>query len=168
MVPKPRVLCELKRAMFSKIPGSTDCLGCCAGLSHYMKMTLPPCLPTVVDSTSKEFLTVRDPVATLIQCEGHFFLAVVQINNILFDSSPILKINPRFLMEPAVTVQFQIYQLVEVSSNDPDIDGADWKWDCKMEKSVMKTKGSFIQVISPAVAIPEINLPLYFFHTDEL
>lgn len=37
-----------------------------------------------------------------------------------------------------------------------------------MEKSVMKTKGSFIQVISPAIAIPEVNLPLYFFCTDEL
>lgn len=109
MVPKPQVLHELERAMFSKIPGLTDCLGRCAGLSHYMKTTLPPCSPTVVDSTSKEFLTIGDPVATLIQHEGHFFLAVVQINNILFDSSPILEINPRFLMEPAVTVQFQIY-----------------------------------------------------------
>ena len=37
-----------------------------------------------------------------------------------------------------------------------------------MEKSVMKTKCSFIQVISPAVAIPKVHLPLYFFHTDEL
>jgi hypothetical protein len=32
----------------------------------------------------------------------------------------------------------------------------------------MKTKGSFIQVISPAVAIPQINAPVYFFRTDEL
>ena len=113
MVPKPQVLCKHERAMFSKISGLTDCLGCCAGLSRYTKTTLPPCLPTVVDSTSKEFLTVGDPVATLIQCKGHFFLAVVQMNDILFDSSPILEINPRFLIEPAVTVQFQIYQLLK-------------------------------------------------------
>lgn len=71
-------------------------------------------------------------------------------------------------MELAVTVQFQIYQVVEVSGNNPDIDGAGWKWNCLMEKGVMKTKGSFIQVISPIVAIPEVNLPLYFFCTNEL
>ena len=65
-------------------------------------------------------------------------------------------------------MQFQIHQLIEVSGDDPDIDSADWKWNCKMEKSVMKTNGSFIQVINPVVAIPKVNLPLYFFHTDEL
>lgn len=168
MVPKPRVLCELERAMFSKIPGSTDRLDRCAGLSRYTKITLPQLSTTVVDSTSKELLTTGDPAATIIQCEGHFFLAVVQINEICIDSLPILEINPRFLMEPTVTVQFQIYQVVEVSSDDPDIDGADWKWNRLMERSVMKTKGSFIQVINPVVAIPEVNLPLYFFRTDEL
>jgi len=131
-------------------------------------LSVPHSSSVVVDPTSKELLTVGDPAATIIQCEGHFFLAIVQINEICFDSSPILEINPRFLMEPAVTVQFQIYQVIEVSGGDPDIDGADWKWNRRLEKGVIKTKGSFIQVISPAVAIPEVNLPLYFFRTDEL
>ena len=138
MVSKPWVLCELKRANFSKIPGSTDHLSHCAGLAHYTKTTLPHSSPTVFDSTSKEFLTVGDPVTTLIQCEGQFFLAIVQINDIVFNSSTILEINPRFLVEPTVTVEFQIYQLIEVSGDDPDINSADWKWNCKMEKSKKK------------------------------
>jgi hypothetical protein len=37
-----------------------------------------------------------------------------------------------------------------------------------MEMAVMKTKGAFIQAISPAVAIPQINAPVYYFQTDEL
>ena len=44
-------------------------------------------------------------------------------------------------MEPAVTVQFQIFQVTEISKDDPDIDGADWKWNWMMEKAIMKTKG---------------------------
>ena len=87
---------------------------------------------------------------------------------VFFDTSSVLKINPWFLMEPAVTVQFQIFQVMEISQDNPDIDSADWKWNQRMEKAVMKTKGSCIWVISPAVAIPEANIALYFFQTDEL
>ncbi|KAH9028203.1 hypothetical protein EDB85DRAFT_2074647 [Lactarius pseudohatsudake] len=53
----------------------------------------------------------------------------------------------------------QIYQVVETSNDDPDVDGADWKWNRKLERAVLKTKGAFIQVISPAIAIPEVNVP---------
>jgi hypothetical protein len=123
---------------------------------------------TSINSASNEVLSVGDPVATIIQCEGRFFLAVVQINDICFDASSLLEISTRFLVEPAVTVQFQIIQVVETFGDDPDINGADWKWNRNMEKAMMKTKGVFIQVISPAVAIPHINAPAYFFRTDEL
>ena len=128
MAPKAHALRELERAMFSKIPGSTDRLNRCAGLSRYMKTdNLPKPTLSVIDSTSNEFLAVGDPAATVIRCEDHFFLALVQINEIFFDTSSILEINPQFLMEPAITVQFQIFQVMEISKDDPDIDGADWK-----------------------------------------
>lgn len=48
IVPKPQIICELERAMFSKIPGSTDHLDCCAGLSQYTKITLPQPSSSVV------------------------------------------------------------------------------------------------------------------------
>ncbi len=169
VVPKARVLRELERATFSKVPGSTDRLNRCAGLSCYTKTSpFPDLSGGFVNSTSKEVLSIGDPAATVIQCEGQFFLAVVQINEILFDASPVLEISPWFLMEPVVTVQFQIYQIVETSEDNPDVDGADWKWNRKYERMVLKTKGSFIQVINPAIAIPEVNVPIYYFRTDEL
>ena len=169
LVPKARVLRELERATFSKVPGSTDRLNRCAGLSRYTKSsTLPDLSSDLIDSTSNAILSIGDPAATVVQCEGLFFLAIIQINEILFDSNPLLEISPRFLMEPTVTVRFQIYQLVETSQHDPDVDGTDWKWNRRLEHSVLKTPGSFIQVISPAIAIPEVNTPVYYFRTDEL
>ncbi|KAH8979718.1 hypothetical protein EDB86DRAFT_2814351 [Lactarius hatsudake] len=169
MVPKARVLRELERVTFSKVPGSTDRLNRCARLSHYTKTSpLPDLSGGVIDLTSKGLLFIGDPAATVVQCEGQFFLAIIQINEILFDTSPVLEISPQFLMEPAVMVQFQIYQIVETSKDDPDVNSADWKWNRKMECAVLKTKGSFIQVIDPAIAIPKANTPVYYFQMDEL
>ena len=169
VAPKARVLRELERTTFSKVPGSTDRLNRCAGLSRYTKTSTDSDVSSgLVDSTSEDLLSIGDPAATVVQCEGQFFLAIIQINNILFDTSPVLEISPRFLMEPTVTVQFQIYQVVETSQDDPDVEGADWKWNRKLERGVLKTAGSLIQVISPAIAIPKINTPVYYFRTDEL
>ena len=102
-------------------------------------------------------------MATVVQCKGQFFLAIIQINEILFNSSPLLEISPCFLMEPTVTVWFQIYQIVETSQDNLDIDGTDWKWNWRLEHTVLKTMGSFIQVISPTIAVPEVNTPMYYF-----
>ena len=169
LVPKARILRELESASLSKVPGSTDRLNRCAGLSRYAKSSaLPDLSSDLVDPTSKAVLSIGDPAATIVQCKGQYFLALIQINEILFDTSPILEISPRFLMEPTVTVQFQTYQVVETSLDDPDIDGADWKWNGRLERAVLKTAGSFIQVIDPAIAIPNVNTPVYYFRTDKL
>jgi len=135
-----------------------------------MTTTLPhPSLDiTGINSASNKVLSVGDPIATIVQCEGHFFLAVVQINEICFDSSSLLEISPRFIIEPMVMVQFQIFQVIKAFSDELDIDSSDWKWNHWMEKAVMKMTDAFIQVISPAVAIPQVNVPVYFFRTNEL
>ena len=168
-VPKACVLQELERATFSTVPGSMDRLNWCAGLSRYLKTSaLPDLACDLIDSTSGALLSVGDPAATVVQSKRQFFLAIVQINEILVDTSPVLEISPHFLMELTVTVQFQIYQIIETSQDDPDVDGADWKWNRNLERTVLKTAGSFIQVINPAIAIPEVNTPIYYFRTDEL
>jgi hypothetical protein len=81
-------------------------------------------------------------------------------------------------MEPTVTVQFlglvlnamgtcrythdnPCFQLIKTAQHDDDIDGADWKWNWKLEHLVLKTGGSFIQVISPMIAIPKVNSPVF-------
>ena len=141
-----------------------DHLNRCTGLLRYSKTSaLPDLACGITDSTSDTCLSIGDPATTIVQHEGQFFLAIIQVNEILFNTSPVLKISPRFLVEPTVTVQFQIYQIIETSQDDPNVDGADWKWNCKLEPMVLKTVGSFIQVISPAITILEVNTPIYFF-----
>ncbi|KAF8262077.1 hypothetical protein EI94DRAFT_1705043 [Lactarius quietus] len=162
-VPKARVLCKLERATFSKVPGSIDCLNRCARLSHYTKTaTLSDLACGLIDSMSEVLLSIGDPTAMVVQCDGQFFLAFIQINEILVDTSPVLEISPQFLMEPTVTIQFQIYQIIETSQVNPNVDSADWKWNRKLEHTLLKTTGSFIQVINPAIAIPEINSPMSY------
>ena len=87
VAPKACVLRELERTTFSKVPGSTDHLNHCTRLSHYTK--------TSTDSDILSgLLSIGDPAATVVQCKGQFFLAIIQINNILFDTSLVLKISP--------------------------------------------------------------------------
>jgi hypothetical protein len=73
-------------------------------------------------------------------------------------------------MEPVVTVQFQALQLVEIVDNADDVDhnDADWKWNRKMERSILKTRGSCIQVIDPDVSSRNPLEPVYLFNADEL
>ena len=147
-VSKPRALRELFKAMISSLPGSTDCLGRVAGLTRFT-VKEPSATDTVLASTVASdvildgpSLSVGDPAATLLGCEGNLFLAIVQVNEIIVDHLSVLEISPELLVEPIVTIQFQVYQLVEVTDiNDPDYNNANWKWNRKLEKKVLKTKG---------------------------
>ena len=118
----------------------------------------------------RSVLSIGDPVATALKCEGNVFLAIVQINDILIDNESVLEIAPAFLMEPVVTVQFQTLQLVEIVDhvNDVDRTDADWKWNRKMERPILKTRGSCIQVIDPDVSSRVPLEPVYLFRSDEL
>jgi len=173
-VSKPRALRELFKAMISSLPGSTDRLGRVAGLTRFT-VKEPSATDTVLTTVASDLirdgpaLSVGDPAATLLGCEGNIFLAIVQVNEIIVDHLSVLEISPELLVEPIVTIQFQVYQLVEVTdANDPDYNDADWKWNRKLEKKVLKTKGSSIQVIDPSVSTRIPFEPIYLFKSDEL
>lgn len=173
-ISKPRALRELFKAMFSVMGGSTDRLGRIAGLTR-CAVTTPAVIKTGIEPGSgssgpRSVLSIGDPVATALKCEGNVFLAIVQINDILIDNESVLEIAPAFLMEPVVTVQFQALQLVEIVDhvNDVDHTDADWKWNRKMERPILKTRGSCIQVIDPDVSSRVPLEPVYLFRSDEL
>ena len=167
---KPCALRELFKAMISSLPGSTNCLGRVAGLTRFT-VKEPSATDTVLTSTvTSELipdgpsLSVGDPAATLLGCEGNIFLAIVQVNEIIVDHLSVLEISPKLLVGPIVMIQFQVYQLIEVTdTNDPDYNDENWKWNWKMEKKVLKTKGSCIQVIDPSVSMCIPFEPIYLF-----
>jgi len=73
------------------------------------------------------------------------------------------------LMEPTVTIQFQICQLVEMREEDPDsISGTEWRWNRVMESKNLKTCGAFIQVIDPVILTEKIGEPIYSFRSADL
>ena len=92
-VPKARILQELERASFSKVPGLTDCLNQCTGLLRYSKTSaLPDLACDITNPTSNTHLSIGNPATTIVQCEGQFFLAIIQVNEILFNTSPVQEI----------------------------------------------------------------------------
>jgi hypothetical protein len=170
-VSKPRALRELWKALISSLPGSTDRLGRVAGLTKFTIKPSSTADESVISGVISDgpSLFVGDPVATLIQCEGNIFLAIVQVNDISVDHTSVLEIRPQFLVESIIMVQFQIYQFMEITNpSDPDHNDADWKWSRRMESQILKTPGSCIQVIDPAVSTRISFQPVYLFKTEEL
>jgi hypothetical protein len=168
MVSKARVLRELERATFSRIPGSTDRLTRVAGgtrFSGHSNSTIVE--PNSIFGTST--VCVGDPAGTIIICEGLPFLAVIHINDIVVDFKACVDIDVQMLMEPTVIIQFQICQLVEMGEENPDsIGGTQWRWNRVMEKNSLKTRGAFIQVIDPVILSEKIGEPIYSFQSADL
>ena len=85
---KPRALRELFKPMISSLPGSNDHLGHIAGLTRFTVKELSA-TDTVLASTIASdvildgpSLSIGDPAATLLGCEGNIFLAIIQVNEI--------------------------------------------------------------------------------------
>ena len=141
MVSKARVLRELERATFSRIPGSTDRMTRIAGGGRFSKSSTTP---NVIESSSifgSSTLCVGDPAATIVNCEGRLFLAIIHVSDIIVDFNATVEIDIKLLMEPVVVIQFQICQIVEtIRPNDTGaefvIDEVEWRWNRKMETKV--------------------------------
>ena len=167
MVSKARVLRELERSTFSKVPGSTDRLTRVAGGTRFAQKTGIVEANTVFGSST---FCVGDPAATIIICEGLTFLAIIHINDIIVDFNSCIELDVKLLMEPTVTVQFQICQLVELGGRDQDPiqGGSEWRWNRTMESKVLKTRGAFIQVVNPTIITERIGEPVYSFQSTDL
>jgi len=166
-VSKAQVLREIERSMFSRIPGSTDRLTRVASGTRF-SITLAN--SNTIKSGSlfgTLLLCVGDPVGTLVVCENHIFLAIVLVNDIVFDLKSCLEIDTDLLTESVVTIQFQICQLTELGyPGDEQI--TEWRWNRLMEHKVLKTRGAFIQVIDPTIVLETAGEPVYSFQSEEL
>lgn len=120
-VSKPRALRDLSKTMMLSLPGSTNRLGRVSGLTRItveepstadMAHMSAPASDQVLDGPS---LIIGDPAATPLQCEGNIFFGIVQTNEIFVDHLSVLEIRPDILVEPIVMVQFQVYQMVEIT-----------------------------------------------------
>lgn len=171
---KAKVLKEFFK--YSTSPGSTDRLKRVAGLSRFSISNIGS--PSTVASGHDDSilgdncLCIGDPAVTLMRCSNHIFLSVIHITQILSDSCLTFRIPIDMLVEPIVEVQFQILCLTELTPN-PQSTGEDsglhdWTWSGRYIETPGKTKGTFIQPISPHISTKTLGKPTYLFKTSEL
>jgi hypothetical protein len=130
MVSKAQVLREIDCSMFSRLAGLTDRLMQVAGATRFIQVNSNTIQSGSVFRTS--LFCVGDPVATLVVCESCIFLAIVHVNNIVFDSNTCVEIDTSLLIETIVIVQYQICQLTEVQCPNDKMN-SEWRWNRLLE-----------------------------------
>ena len=118
-------------------------------------------------------LCIGDPAVTLVRSSNHIFLAVIHVSQILSDSCTMFKIPINMLVEAIVEVQFQILCLAKLapdyqSANDELRPPYDWTWNGRYIEVPAKTRGAFIQPISPCILTKTPGKPTYLFKMSEL
>jgi len=90
--------------MFSRIPGSTDRLTRVAGGARFSTTQVNSNIINSGSVFGTSLLCVGDPAGTLVICESRVFLAIVHINDIVFDSNSCMEIHTNLLTEAVVMV----------------------------------------------------------------
>ncbi|EIW85618.1 hypothetical protein CONPUDRAFT_70379 [Coniophora puteana RWD-64-598 SS2] len=170
---KPAVLCLFFQTLNSS--GSTDRLKRVAGLTRF-----PIPEKDIISTTSAlgdERLVVNDPAFTVVRCNGRIFLALMQVNLIMFRSKSVGSIAERKLHEDSVELKGQLMILREHSTpialddnadnDDENSELYDWRWSGALDKN-FKTLGRFAQIVDATVSTAVIGQPTYFFRTPEL
>ncbi|KAJ7462853.1 hypothetical protein FB451DRAFT_1043530, partial [Mycena latifolia] len=119
--------------------------------------------------TGAPSLRVGNPIATIVECEGDQFLAIGQVNNIIFGSRAMDSILLDLLSDPGTKISYQILRLVSATSEDDTSGQYDWKWSLGFEpRSVLNVPGHLIQPMNPTVSNRVPGNPTYLFSSDVL
>lgn len=79
-------------------------------------------------------LRIGNPITTLVQCEGHVFLAMAQVNRLRFASKNDLhEIAIHLLVDDTANIDFQILRLISATVEDDPEQVHDWCWSLQME-----------------------------------
>lgn len=114
-------------------------------------------------------LRIGNPIAGLVRCEEHIFLAISQVNRLHFASNSDLDhIQLHYLVDSSSKVDFQILRLLPATSNDDPSQEFDWCWSLKMEATVMNVPGRLIHPINPTMSVHMPGQPTYLFESSFL
>jgi hypothetical protein len=114
-------------------------------------------------------LRIGNPIATLVQCEGHVFLAVAQVNQLQFASKNDLhKIAIHLLADDTAKVDFQILRLTSAMVEDDSEQVHDWCWSLQMEAQCENVPGRFAHPINPTISVRTPGKPTFLFESSFL
>ncbi|KAJ7191493.1 hypothetical protein GGX14DRAFT_381107, partial [Mycena pura] len=129
----------------------------------------------VIDSGMTEFdsvfggpcLMISDVVATLLRCEGRFFLCIGEVNAIHLESESMDSLGLDVLPERTVTVSIQFLKVIPATTADDASNKHDWKSAGVLEQS-LKIPGKFIQPLNPSGSTQDIGRSCYLFESNAL
>ena len=104
------------------------------------------------------------PVASLVRCDGSIFLCIGEVNDIIVDSQHVEQVDVNILMEPTVSISYQLLYLVpSKEGDDPDL-RHDWRWSGK-RGTTHHVSGRLIQSVNPSVAVDKEGNLFYLFES---
>ncbi|KAJ7635427.1 hypothetical protein B0H17DRAFT_1217291 [Mycena rosella] len=159
----------LKDLMQNRSPRlSTDRTKRVAGIPAFANQSAASHI-TFDSPTGAPSLRIGNPIATMVECEGQYFLAVAQVNNIILGSSAIDSIVLDLLSDPGVKISYQILRLIAPNSDDGANGEYDWKWSFKFEhNSITNIPGRLIHPLNPTVSNRVPGEPTYLFSSEVL
>ena len=114
-------------------------------------------------------LRIGNPIAALVRCEDHIFLAIAQVNRLHFASNGDLDhIQLHYLVDSTSKVDFQILRLLPATTSDDPTQEHNWCWSLKMEATVINVPGQLIHPINPSMSVHMPGQPTYLFESSFL
>jgi hypothetical protein len=135
---------------YMTLASSTDRLQCVAQESHFKN---PNHLDHYIsDNTNTEgpMLSILQPIATLVFCEGNLFLCIAEVNELFCDSLPMDNIPVTLLSEKIIQVSYQALCLVPVSTTNNPNGINNWRSSNLFSLSA-KVPSALVQPINPTV-----------------
>lgn len=114
-----------------------------------------------------ERLSVNDPVASLLDCEGKLWLSLSEVKSILIHSRPVDSVPASLLPEKAVSVSYQVMRLIRATVDDDPSKKNDWRSSLFLSPT-FKVPGSLIQPINPAISTRTPGRPCFIFDSSSL
>lgn len=141
--------------------------------SQYDEPKLPASVNAALSQADGEILAVEDPVVTLLRCDDLVFVAVVAINQIYYDNSPVQHLPASHAHEPNVRFRARIMTLVSTDSSHQPI-SSDWQWNHRFElgHDIQDLDGALVLLINPETSegvFPGADrTDTYSFRSEEL
>lgn len=141
--------------------------------SQYDEPKLPASVNSALAQAEGRILAVEDPIVTLLRCDDLVFVAVVTINQIYYDNSPVQHIPASHAHEPNVRFRARIMTLLSTDSSHQPLE-SDWQWNHRFElgRDIQDLDGALVLLIDPETSegvFPGANCTVtYSFRSEEL
>ncbi|KAJ7464012.1 hypothetical protein FB451DRAFT_1492107 [Mycena latifolia] len=113
-------------------------------------------------------LRIGNPIVTMVYCEDNLFLAIGQVNQIIFGSQETESISLDLLPDTGTKISFQILRLGTTTIDDDPSHNHDWRWSLSFEATCRGVPGVLIQPLNPTVSNRNPGKPTYLFASEEL